>query len=63
MLDDAEVGGDFNEEVESLYIEATLGMLDEMKSSKNLQGQNQTWRSIIKKCWIEQVKNSGTYWT
>ena len=41
MLDDAEVGGDFNEEVESLYIETSLGMLDEMKSSKNLQGQNQ----------------------
>lgn len=50
MLDDAEIGGDFNEEVESLYIETSLGMLDEMKSSKNLQGQNQTWRSIIKKC-------------
>ena len=49
MLDDAEGGGDFNEEVESPYIEDSLGLLDEMKSSKNLQGQNQTWRSIIKK--------------
>lgn len=38
ILDDFEGGGDFNEEVESLYIEDSRGILDEMKSSKNLKG-------------------------
>ena len=45
ILDDFEGGGDFNEEVQSHYIEDSLDMLGEMKSSKNLKGQNQTYGS------------------
>ena len=42
MLDDSEGVCDFNEEVESHYIKDSLDMLGEIKSSKNLEGQNQT---------------------
>lgn len=41
MLDDSEGVCDFNEEVESHYIEDSLDMLGEIKSAKNLEGQNQ----------------------
>ena len=38
MLDDSESVGDFNEEVKSHYIEDSLDVLGETKSSKNLEG-------------------------
>ena len=41
ILNDSEGSGDFVGEVESHYIENSLEVLGEMKSSKNLEGQNQ----------------------